>query len=73
MYVSLVCKQIRQKIVLLRKNESSLEEKEIVLKKYFFSSKSSFSKKKGLIQKILIQNAAIKCYHEFHVRSHKNL
>ena len=68
MYVSLVCKQIRLKIALLRKNERFLEKKETVSKKY-----SKSSKKKGLIQKILVQNAAIKYCHEFHVRSHKKL
>ena len=60
-----------RKLILLGKNESSLEKKAASLKD-FFSSKSKSSKKREVYKtKVARQNSAIKCYHEFHVRSHR--
>ena len=42
--------------------------------KIFFSSKwKSSNKKESLQDEVVRQNSAIKSYHEFHVRSHKEL
>ena len=50
--------------MLLRKNESSLE-KENSLTEEFFWSMSKYIKKVVYKAKVVIQNPAIKCYHEF--------
>ena len=40
---------------------------------FFFSNKSKYIKELVYKVKVVIQNSAIKCYHEFHLRSHKDL
>ena len=61
-----------KKLIFLRKNESSLE-KENSFIKGFFSSKSKFIKKVVYKAKVVIQNSAIKCYHELHLIPRKDL
>ena len=53
--------------MLLRKNESSLKKKTVSLKD-FFSSKIKYIKKVIYKAKVVIQNSAIKYYHEFYLR-----
>ena len=57
--------------MLLRKNESSLENKTISLED--FSSELKFSKKKKSLQDEGSDTKFIKCYYEFRVTSHKYL
>ena len=57
-------------LMLFCKNERSFK-KENSFTEGFFSSKSKYIKK--VVYKVVIQNWAIKCYHEFHLRSHEDL
>ena len=59
--------------MLLRKSESYLEKKKFHWRIFFQSSQNVVRKKKVYMTKIVIQNSATKCYHEFHLRSHKDL
>ena len=49
--------------------------KKTVSMKYFFFqvSQNPLRKRKVYKTKVVIQNSAVKCYYEFHVRSQKNL
>ena len=58
--------------MLLGKKESSLR-KTVSLKNIFQACQNPVRKRKVYKTKVMIQNSAIKCYHEFHVRSHKDL
>ena len=58
--------------MLLCKNKSSIEKKTVSLKDVFQASQYPVRKGKVYEVKVVTQNSAIKCYHEFHVRSHKN-
>ena len=58
--------------MLLHKNESSLDE-ENCFTEGFFSSKSKYIKKIVYKVKVVVQNSAIKRYHEFHLRPRKYL
>ena len=40
---------------------------------FFHAIRNPVRKRKVYKTKVVIQNSAIKCYHEFHVRSHKDL
>ena len=59
--------------MLLRKNESSLEKKNGFTEGFFQPSRNPVSKRKVYLMKVVIQNSAIKYYHEFLLKSHKNL
>ena len=61
-----------RKIMLLSKSESSLEKKQFHLSIFSQTSRKPIRKRKVYKTKVVIQNSAIKCHHEFHVRSHKN-
>ena len=56
--------------MLLPKNESSLEKKNVSPKDFVSREWKSSKKKENLVVR---QNSVIKGYHEFHVRSHKDL
>ena len=60
-----------RKLILLRKNESSLEIKQLYWRLCFQASRNPVRKRKVYKTKVARQNSAIKCYHEFHVRSHR--
>ena len=60
-----------RKLILLRKNESSLEKKQLYWRLSFQASRNPVRKRKVYKTKVARQNSAIKCYHEFHVRSHR--
>ena len=62
-----------RKLMLLRKNKISLEKKTVSLTDFYQASRNPVRKKKLNKTKVVIQNLAIKCYHEFHVKSHKVL
>ena len=59
--------------MLLRKNESFLEKKQFhwsFTVSQFQTSRNPVRKRKVYKTMLVIQNSAIKCYHEFRVRSH---
>ena len=58
--------------MLLRKNDTSLDE-ENSFTKGLVSSKSKYIKIIVCKAKVVVQNSAIKCYHEFHLRPRKDL
>ena len=60
------------KLTILRKNESSLEKRKQFHWRIFFQRSWNKVYKKVYKTKVVIQNSAIKCYHEFHVRSHND-
>ena len=62
-----------RKLMLLRKSESSLEQKLVSLNDIFQASRNPVRKRKIYKEKIVIQNSAPKCYHELHLRSGKYL
>ena len=43
------------------------------MKDFFQASPNQVRKRKVYKTKVVIQNSATKCYHEFHLRSHKDL
>ena len=57
----------------LRKNESSLEKNSFIERFFSQASRNAVRKRKVYKTKEVIQNLAIKCYNEFHVRSQKDL
>ena len=59
--------------MLLRKSESSLEKKNSFTEGTCSSEWKSSKKMESLQDKSVIQNSAIKGYHEFHVNSPKDL
>ena len=60
--------------MLLRKSESSLEKRTVSLKDFFFqASRNPVRKTKVYKTKEVIQNSPTKCYHESHLRLHKDL
>ena len=59
--------------MLLRKSESSLEKKAVSVKEYFQAIRNPVRKRKVYKTKVVMENSATKCYHEFHLRSHKDL
>ena len=59
--------------MLLRKSESSLEKKAVSVKEFFQAIPNPIRKRKVYKTKVVIENSATKCYHEFHLRSHKDL
>lgn len=66
--ISLVYKFFK-KLMLLRKHESSLEKKISFTERSFPSMSKSSKKGKICKTKVVIQNSATKCHHEFHLRS----
>ena len=60
--------------MLLRENHNCLgQKKQFHCSIYFQACQNLVRKSKVYKTKAVIQNLAIKCYHEFHVTSHKGL
>ena len=62
-----------KKLILLRKNKSSLEKKTVLLKDFFQASRNPIRKRKVSKTEVVIQSLTIKCYDELHLSSHKDL
>ena len=63
-----------RKLMFLRKNECSWERKKNVLQKDFFQASWNPERKREVYKmKVAIKNSAIKSYHEFHLRLHRDL
>ena len=59
-------------LMLLCKTESSLEKRKQFHWRIFFQTSRNSVYKRVCKAKVVIQNSAIKCYHEFYVRSNKD-
>ena len=62
-----------RKLILLRKNESSLGKKRFYWRIFFQLSRNPVRNRKVSKTEVEIQSLAIKSYHEFYLSSHKDL
>ena len=64
---------VDQKIDVIAQKRDLFRKTKLYWRIFFQASQNLVGKRKVCHTKVLKQNSAIKCYHEFHARSHKDL